>query len=360
MIDFADKSLVVAYSGGADSTALLMMAAQQCPGQVAAVHVHHGLQAAADDFAAHCEAFCAALNVPLQVLRVNAKAAAGQSPEDAARLARYTAISEAVLKQYLPSEAVLEEKASVPGTKSSVLAIKNIANEDARHPVLLLAQHADDQVETLLLALSRGAGVDGLAGMAPRFERYGLQWARPFLLDEMRMGAQQIRQWLAAQGLRERQPGQGTLGQGWVEDPTNAQQVFTRNRIRAQLLPALREAFPQYQQTFARSARNLADASAALQLSAQLLEERIGLPPRIADLQQLARPLQANYLRYWLKSQHGVTGSQAQLSELLDQVAACTTRGHRIELRFAAGRVRRKEAHLSYEPSANEINRITP
>ena len=90
--------LAVAYSGGADSTALLLMCAEQFPGQVQAIHIHHGLQAAADDFAAHCAAFCSALNVPLHVVRVHAKHATGDSPEDAARRARYSALSGKVLE----------------------------------------------------------------------------------------------------------------------------------------------------------------------------------------------------------------------------------------------------------------------
>ena len=85
--------VAVAYSGGADSTALLLMLAQQHPGQVQAIHIHHGLQAAADDFAAQCAAFCAALGVPLHMVHVDAKAQPGQSPEDAARRARYSALS---------------------------------------------------------------------------------------------------------------------------------------------------------------------------------------------------------------------------------------------------------------------------
>ncbi|MDQ3271211.1 MAG: tRNA(Ile)-lysidine synthetase, partial [Pseudomonadota bacterium] len=83
--------LVVAYSGGADSTALLLACAEKWPGQVSAWHVHHGLQAAADDFASHCETVCAQLQVPLRVTRVMAGHAQGESPEDAARTARYEA-----------------------------------------------------------------------------------------------------------------------------------------------------------------------------------------------------------------------------------------------------------------------------
>jgi tRNA(Ile)-lysidine synthase len=78
----------VALSGGADSTALLLACARQWPGQVRALHVHHGLQDAADDFARHCEQLCARCDVPLVVHAVNAQHAPGESPEDAARQAR--------------------------------------------------------------------------------------------------------------------------------------------------------------------------------------------------------------------------------------------------------------------------------
>ena len=90
--DFAPPlPLAVAYSGGADSTALLLACAHKWPGQVSAIHVHHGIQAAADDFVAHCTAFCEYLGVPLQVVHVNARHAVGESPEAAARTARYGA-----------------------------------------------------------------------------------------------------------------------------------------------------------------------------------------------------------------------------------------------------------------------------
>ena len=158
--------LAVAYSGGADSTVLLHAAAARWPGQVRAIHVHHGLQAAADEFELHCVQACAALGVPLRVIHVDARHAAGESPEDAARRARYTALAGAALE--LGARAVL------------------------------LGQHADDQVETLLIALSRGAGLPGLAGMAPVFERHGMPFVRPLLA----IGAGEIRDWVARQGVR--------------------------------------------------------------------------------------------------------------------------------------------------------------
>jgi tRNA(Ile)-lysidine synthase len=334
------KDYVVAYSGGADSTALLLMAAHVHPQRVSAVHVHHGLQAAADDFAGHCEAFCAALNVPLQMIKVNAKAALGQSPEEAARKARYAAISDVILKQ----------KWQIAGIEYARNAMNlGVTGGEPLLPTVLLAQHADDQVETLLLALSRGAGVDGLAGMAAQFERHGLQWARPFLMTESFMGSQDIRDWLAHEGLQAREPGSANLGQGWVEDPTNQSLAFTRNRIRAKLLPVLSDVFPQYRATFARSAQNMAQMSVLLAQRAIDLEAVIGLPPLIKALQLVSREAQANYLRHWLKTKYQVIGSQAQMNELLDQIEACTTRGHRIHIKLASGYVMRDGTVLQYE-----------
>jgi tRNA(Ile)-lysidine synthase len=332
---------IVAYSGGADSTALLLMALEALPQKhkhlVSAVHVHHGLQAAADDFALHCEAFCRERNVPLTVLKVNAHPAAGQSPEDAARRARYTAISEHIFKQ----------NRQIAGMESARSAPELIANK----ATVLLAQHADDQVETLLLALSRGAGVDGLAGMAAQFERHGVQWARPFLSESLFMGSEQIRAWLAERGLQARQPGGANLGQGWVEDPTNQSLQYTRNRIRAQLLPALRQVFPQYRETFARSARNMAKSSDLLAQAAVDLIANVGQPPRIVALQNLPHESQTNYLRHWLKTQHHTMGSEAQMNELLSQIKACTTRGHSIRIKLGGGFVLREGDVLRYESS---------
>ena len=300
--------LAVGLSGGADSTALLLACARRWPGQVQAVHVHHGLQAAADTFEQHCVALCARLNVPLTVQRLDARHAPGQSPEDAARNARYKAFEAVVL------------------ASSSVVAINSVA----------LAQHADDQVETLLLALSRGAGVAGLASMPARWERAGVEWHRPLL----RVAGAELRQWLHAQG------------QGWVEDPTNGDERFTRNRIRARLLPALASAFPSFRDTFARSADNAAQAAQLLQELAQQDAVLVEMPPHIERLKTLSRARQANVLRHWLRADHQTTPTAAQLGELLDQVQACTTRGHSIHIKVGQGFVVRSGAKLDwYNPT---------
>ncbi|PUE10867.1 tRNA lysidine(34) synthetase TilS [Limnohabitans sp. T6-5] len=295
----------VAFSGGADSTALLLACAQRWPGQVRAVHIHHGLQDEADDFERHCQDLCQALNVPLAVRRVQAGHAPGQSPEDAARKARYQALAEAVQTEW-PE-------------------VHDIA----------LAQHADDQVETLLIALSRGAGLPGLASMPAHWQRLGLSWHRPLL-------------GVAGAALRE---GLKAQGQSWIEDPTNVEERYTRNRIRAHILPALAQTLPAFRDTFARSAAHAAQAQEVLnEVAAQDLAHT-GVPPRILALQQLSRARQALVLRHWLLHHHATTPSAAQLNELLDQVAACLTRGHRLHLKVGQGFVRREGASLAWHPA---------
>jgi tRNA(Ile)-lysidine synthase len=307
--------LAIGYSGGADSTALLLVCAQKWPGQVSAIHIHHGLQAAADDFAAHCVAFCKRINVPLVVKRVDAKHELGDSPEAAARTARYHAFS------------------TLASDFTAFAAIKKIAN-------IALAQHADDQVETLLLALSRGAGLPGLAAMPAAWQRDGIQYYRPLL----QVSASEIRRWLATQ------TGFSELGEGgvpFVEDPTNTDESFTRNRIRAKLLPALEAAFPQFRDTFARSSAHAAQAQLLLNEIAvedlRKVENSSNIQQlNIQQLQQLSDARMGNALRFWLKMTHQTTPSTAQLSQLVDQIKVCTTRGHNIHIKVGRGFVERK------------------
>lgn len=295
--------LAIAFSGGADSTALLLAACALRPGQVSAIHVHHGLQAAADAFEAHCSAVCARLGVPLHIARVDARHQSGESPEDAARKARYSALANG----------------------ARALGLSQV----------LLGQHADDQVETLLLALSRGAGLAGLSAMPAAFERGGIEFVRPLLA----VPGPDLRQWLLQQG------------HAFVDDPSNTDERFTRNRIRARLLPALAEAFPQFRQTFARSASHAAEAQTLLsELAAQDLLQ-VGTPPELAELQALSRPRQSNVLRHWLQVSHQARPSAAQLAQLLDQIAVCTTRGHQIHLKVAQGHVLRQGHQLVWQGS---------
>lgn len=292
--------VAVAYSGGADSTALLLAAQQRWPGRVMALHVHHGLQAAGDRFESHARAFCDQHGITFRSERVQAGHVPGQSPEDAARLARYSAL------------ARMASEAGAVG--------------------VLLGQHADDQAETLLLALSRGAGLPGLAAMNERFERHGTVFGRP-LLD---VPSAALRAWLKS------------AGHAFVDDPSNTDQRFTRNRIRSQLLPAWEASFPGFRPMLARSAAHAAQAQRLLDELAAIDLAHTGTPPAIAALQALSRDRQANALRHWLRAGAGVAASAAQLDELLDQIAACTTRGHRIQLKVASGFVTRQGERLHY------------
>jgi len=297
--------LGVALSGGADSCALLALCARQWPGQVVALHINHGLQSAALAFEAHCKAMCDALQVPLRVKAVNASHAAGQSPEDAARIARYQ-------------------------------GLVDLAGEGHVLLSIAVAQHADDQVETLLLALGRGAGLAGMSGMPAQWGRSGVRFHRPLLA----VSGASIRQWLQQEQIE------------FVTDPTNTEPRYTRNQIRAELLPALQQVFPQFRDTFARSASHAAQAQLlldeiAVQDMAQVLRPRDALP-LIKSLQALGAGRQANALRYWLKSAKGVIPSAAQLQELQRQIAACVTRGHRIHIKVGTGFVERRGTVLDW------------
>ena len=145
-----------------------------------------------------------------------------------------------------------------------------------------------------------------------------------------------IRQWLAHAGI------------AWVEDPSNRDARYTRNRIRSELLPALEACFPQFRDTFSRSASHAAQAQTLLDALAAQDLAAVGEPPRLLHLQALPRARMGNVLRHWLKSAYGVSPSAVQLAELQRQVLACTTRGHTIAIKVGQGQVRREGAVLGW------------
>jgi tRNA(Ile)-lysidine synthase len=172
--------------------------------------------------------------------------------------------------------------------------------------------------------------------MPAYWQREGVDFYRPLL----QVSAVDIRTWLSQRGIVP------------IEDPTNMDETFTRNRIRARLMPALQSAFPQFLDTFSRSATHAAQAQELLDVLAgedllRVCTAEVG-SPQIAALQTLSRSRQGNVLRFWLKKQFAVVPSTAQLSELLDQVQACVTRGHRIDIKVGAGFVRRQGAVLNW------------
>ena len=168
--------------------------------------------------------------------------------------------------------------------------------------------------------------------MPAAWQRDGVQYYRPLL----QVTAAEIRRWLAAQT----EFGEG--GVPFVEDPTNTDESFTRNRIRAKLLPALYAAFPQFRDTFARSSTHAAQAQLLLNEIAVEDVLKTGNPPNIKKIQQLSDARMANLLRFWFKTAHQTTPSTAQLSQLIDQIKVCTTRGHKIHIKVGRGFVQRQ------------------
>ena len=253
----------VALSGGLDSTVLLHLLAglaqREALPPLSAIHIHHGLQAAADAWPAHCRELCAALSVPLQVEYV--QVASGASLERAAREARYAAFA-------------------------ARLGIGEL---------LLTAQHRDDQAETLLFRLLRGAGVQGLSAMSVSRALGAGQLVRPLLncsRDELLAYAREHKL-------------------TWVEDPSNTDERFSRNYLRRQVLPALLSRWPQAATNMARSAAHLSEAAqlldelaqqdiSAAQVSTEFAWLRL---PNLAlpALRSLSEPRQRNALRYWLR-----------------------------------------------------------
>ncbi len=264
----------LAYSGGLDSHVLLHalhgLIARQPGLTLSAVHVHHGLRPEADQWAAHCLAVCAALEIPCQVLHVQARPAAGESPEDAARRARYQALQ------------------GVVGTGDC----------------LLTAHHQDDQAETLLLQLLRGCGVAGLAGM-PVCAKFGAgQLARPLLTHSRA----ELRDYAERHSLR------------WVEDGSNAETGYDRNYLRHEILPRLRARWPATAAALTRSAGHCAAATDLLQTLAT--QDLAGLRGPVSGtlmidrLQALDAARQDNVLRVWLRELGLPTPSTAHLRQL--------------------------------------------
>lgn len=263
LLPWRDKSsFCIAFSGGMDSTVLLhaiaRLAKQHRLPQLRAIYIQHGLQEAAQAWPAHCQRVCAELQMPLSVIEVNVAQTA--SVERAAREARYAAFAE-----HLHSDEVL-----------------------------LMAQHLDDQAETVLFRLLRGAGVSGLRGIpAQRALRVGYL-LRPLL----GLSRQQLQSYAQQQGLQ------------WIEDPSNASDGFARNYLRQQIIPCLQTRWPALRSTLQRSAQHMQEAQHLLDELAELDLKHAQPQASLAWLhlpsldltvvRDLSLARQKNLLRYWL------------------------------------------------------------
>ena len=249
--------LLVGLSGGLDSTALLHALSRDADARargLRAVHVHHGLQPAADQWAAQCRTSCDVWDIELQVIPVQVDRHSGEGLEAAARNARYSAFGQLL----------------------------------GEGEVLVTAHHRDDQAETFLLRALRGSGPDGLAAMRP-WRRFAAGWHWRPLLDTPRSA-------LLAYA--------GQHGLPWVEDPSNQDESHSRNFLRQRILPLLRERWPQVDATFARSAVLSADAVELLvQEDALALSSVRTLDPRaisVRAVRELDALRRARVLRRWV------------------------------------------------------------
>jgi tRNA(Ile)-lysidine synthase len=309
----------IAYSGGIDSQVLLhacsALKAKRPDLDFAAVHVHHGLQAAAEKWAEFCKASCRDLGIQFSLLRVNAAARSGQSPEEAARSARYHALC-----------ALLSEGEAV-----------------------LTAQHRDDQAETLLLQLFRGAGIAGLAAMPERADFGPGFLMRPFLT----FSRAQLYEYAETHGLE------------WIEDPSNLDLSFDRNFIRHEVIPLLEKRWPSIKDALARTARHCAEAQVLLNSLAEDLLKSVIHPERnTLDLDRLracSQPDRRLILRGWLRSRGFRMPSTRVIDRALNE--ALSARPDRNPtIRWSEGEIRRYRGELFLMPVAPSFrpNEIIP
>jgi tRNA(Ile)-lysidine synthase len=298
------RCLVLGLSGGLDSTVLLHVL-QKVAGEFAlalrAVHVHHGLSPYADAWAKKVAALCDALQVPLEIHRV--QVAQEPSLEGAARSARYAAFAESLK-----------------------------AGE-----ALVLAQHRDDQAETLLFRLVRGAGVKGLGAMrgASRL-RIGARLAVPQWRPLLSLPRSVLQDYARMQGLQ------------WIEDESNRDIRYDRNYLRLEVLPRLQARWPGVKDTLAATAARLQEADALLQeLAAELATDGIDAAGRLslAVLQPLSLPRQKLLLRYWLQQQAFLLPDEAVLSRVIGDVVQAREDAMP-RLAWAGCELRRYRTHL--------------
>lgn len=268
----AHSSILIGFSGGADSVVLLHLLHQFAPRfswRLSALHVHHGISPRADAWAEFCGQRCAEYDIPFHLERVDIEPLREQGIEAAARQLRYGAY--------------------------------------ARYPCdfLALAHHADDQAETVMLQLLRGAGVRGASAM-PELARRDVLWVRPLLNDTRA----EIVAYAESQHL------------SWIEDASNADESYPRNFLRHRILPVLEERFPSYRQTLARSAQHFAEASilldelALLDAANAISDEKLN----VDALKNLSVARAKNLLRCFLHTRGAPVPQSVQLEDMVQQL----------------------------------------
>ncbi|WP_456415357.1 tRNA lysidine(34) synthetase TilS [Thiolapillus sp.] len=303
----APEQYWVAFSGGMDSMTLLYALSQiraQLPAPLQVVHINHGLQEKALEWERFCRRTCAALNIPLTNLQLNLRPAAGESLEAQARDARYAAIA----------------------------AHMNAGD------MLLTAHHGDDQVETLLLQLLRGAGVSGLAAM-PLIRRWQAGWlARPLL----EFSREELQSWAQQQRLQ------------WQDDPSNDHLGIRRNYLRHKVIPLLKQQWPGLVKTTSRSARHCAEAAHLMKevgMADLVLMHDAGRPWQllIPGLEVLSPQRKKNLLRHWIRQQGLPVPGHQIIERILSEVVEARQTGSPL-LSWDGGEIRRYRNALYLMP----------
>ncbi|RFC41259.1 MAG: tRNA(Ile)-lysidine synthase [Candidatus Nitrotoga sp. CP45] len=270
----AGSSILLGLSGGVDSVVLLHLLQQlslRYSWCLSALHVHHGISPQADDWAVFCADLCALYEIPLQIEHVNIAPLRSLGIEAAARKLRHAAL----VQQQVDFVA--------------------------------LAHHLDDQAETLLLQLLRGAGVRGASAMPAIKHRANVPTLLRPLLNVPRSILLEYAQQHALQ---------------WVEDESNADDAYPRNFLRHRILPLLEQRFPAYRKTLLRSAQHFAEAAELLDELAQQDAELAIVDNRldVKKLRVLGVIRAKNLLRYFLAAQGTPIPDSTRLQEMLRQL----------------------------------------
>ena len=353
----AGGSILLGLSGGVDSVVLLHLLHQLSPRyswRLRALHVHHGISPHADAWAAFCADLCAGYDVPLQVEHVNIAPLREHGIEGAARKLRHAAFAR------------------------------------QRADFVVLAHHLDDQVETLLLQLLRGAGVRGASAMP--FIKHVAKQAPPLLNSNCLL--EPCQSIPPCRGMDIGLNGEGDAPRcpvllrplldvarselldyarqhnlQWVEDESNVDDLYPRNFLRHRVLPLLEQRFPAYRETLARSARHLAEASELLDDLAWLdaqnpspLPSREGVGERVdghdatlevSHLRSLSHPRAKNLLRWFLHQRGALLPDHTRLEEMLRQL--CHARSDAaVRIIFGGWELRRYHGRVYVFPALPE------
>ncbi|MGB3725469.1 MAG: tRNA lysidine(34) synthetase TilS [Glaciecola sp.] len=277
------KNIIIALSGGIDSVVLLQACYQQqkklpsaLRASLFAIHINHGISNNSAHWQQFCEDLCESLAIPLTVCTLNLSKQKQMSLEAQARESRYAAINQYVLNNFTLDDTLV-----------------------------MTGQHQQDQAETFLLQLKRGAGIKGLASMPYLITNsQGVQYCRPFL----HLPKADIEDYAKQYNLQ------------WVEDESNTDQKYDRNFVRQSIMPMLRQKWPHIDKAIVRSATHCADAQMVIEEYMQVLALQVLTDTdkaSVTALQALSVASQRSFLRYWLSQHNQAMPSSAQLNDLV-------------------------------------------